>query len=60
MSFTVSETGKVTDVKALRGPDRKLNDEAVRVISSSPEWIPAYKDGKPIAIRLIIPVTFSK
>ncbi len=61
VSFTVSETGKVTDVKALRGPDQKLSDEAVRVISSSPDWAPATnEDGKPVAIKLVIPVDFKK
>ena len=60
VSFTVSETGKIEDVKALSGSDRKLNDEAVRVISSSPDWAPATKDGKPVAIRMIIPVEFNK
>jgi len=60
VSFTVSESGKVMDVKALQGPDQKLNDEAVRVISSSPDWTPALKDGKPTAIRLVIPVNFQK
>ena len=60
VSFTISETGKVTDVKVLRGADQKLNDEAVRVISSSPDWTPALKDGKPIAIQMLIPVEFKK
>ena len=61
VSFTVSETGKVTNVKALRGPDQKLSDEAVRVISSSPDWAPATnEDGKPVAIKLVIPVDFKK
>ena len=60
VSFTISETGKVTDVKVLRGADQMLNDEAVRVISSSPNWTPALKDGKPIAIQMLIPVEFKK
>ena len=60
VSFTVSETGKVTDVKALTGPEEILNNEAVRVIASSPDWSPAIKDGKPVAIKLVIPVDFTK
>ena len=60
VSFTVSETGKVTDVKALTGPEEILNEEAVRVIASSPDWSPAIKDGKPVAIKLVIPVDFTK
>ena len=50
----------MTDVKVLRGADQMLNDEAVRVISSSPDWTPALKDGKPIAIQMLIPVEFKK
>ena len=60
VSFTVSETGKVINAKALRGPDQKLIDEAVRAISSSPDWSPALKDGKPVAIKMVIPVNFKK
>lgn len=60
VSFTVSETGKVMDVEAFKGPDRKLIDEAVRVIASSPDWAPGLKEGKPTAIKLTIPVNFSK
>ena len=60
VSFTVSETGKVINAKALRGPDQKLIDEAVRAISSSPDWSPALKDGKPVAIKMVIPVYFKK
>ena len=56
----LAESGKVMDVKAIQGPDSKLNDEAVRVIASSTDWAPVLKDGKPVAIKLVLPVDFMK
>ena len=58
ISFTVSETGKVSDVKVLRGADPLLDKEAVRVVESSPEWTPGMKDGKPVPVTYTFPVIF--
>ena len=58
MSFTVSETGKVTDVKVLRGVHKDLDNEAVRVVSSSPDWTPGTVGGKAVAIKYTFPVLF--
>ena len=58
LTFTVSETGKVTDVKVLRGVHEDLDNEAIRVVSSSPDWTPGLKDGKPVAIKYTFPVIF--
>ena len=58
LSFVVSETGKVTDVKVLRGVHEDLDKEAVRVVSSSPDWTPGQKDGKTVAVTYTFPVIF--
>ena len=58
MSFTVSETGQVTDVKVLRGVHKDLDNEAVRVVSSSPDWTPGEKDGKKVPVTYTFPVIF--
>ena len=58
LSFTVSETGKVTDVKVLRGVHKDLDNEALRVVSSSPDWTPGIADGKAVAIKYTFPVLF--
>ena len=43
-------------------PDEKyiqmLKDEAIRVVSLSPDWTPGKKDGKPVAVRYTFPITF--
>ena len=58
LSFTISADGKVCDIKVVRGVDPIIDNEAVRVLESSPEWTPGYKDGKPIPIQFIFPVIF--
>ena len=58
LCFTVTETGKVSDVKVLKGADPILDKEAVRVVESSPEWTPAMKDGKPVPVTYTFPVIF--
>ena len=60
VSFTISETGKVTDAKVLRGIDSKLDDEALRVINTSPDWTPGTENGKPVPVRMVIPVDFKR
>ena len=58
LTFTVTETGKVTDVKILRGVHEDLDKEALRVVSSSPDWTPGMKNGKPVPITFTFPVIF--
>ena len=59
LSFIVNETGKVSDVKVLRGVHEDLDKEAVRVVSSSPDWTPGQKDGKAVPVKYTFPVIFS-
>ena len=58
LSFIITDTGKLTDVKVLRGVNADLDKEAVRVVSSSPDWTPGTVDGKPVAINYTFPVIF--
>ena len=58
ISFTVSQSGKVTDVKVLRGVHEDLDNEAVRVVSSSPDWKPGFQNGKAVAVTYVFPVIF--
>ena len=58
LSFTITATGKLIDVKVLRGANEELDKEAVRVVSSSPDWTPGAVDGKPVAVSYTFPVIF--
>jgi TonB family protein len=58
VSFIVDSTGRVTDPKIISGIDSLLNREALRVVSSSPLWVPGIKNGQPVKTTYTIPVKF--
>jgi Ca-activated chloride channel family protein len=57
--FTVDETGKITDVKIVRGVDPELDNEVIRVLKSSPLWEPAKQSGNAVKQNFTIPVEFT-
>lgn len=56
--FVVSTTGKVTDIKVLRGVHPALDKEAVRVISELPDFSPGMQRGKPVKVQYSVPINF--
>ena len=58
VGFTVDSTGRVTDPEIISGIDSLLNNEALRVVSSSPQWVPGIKNGQPVNTTYTIPVKF--
>lgn len=48
MNFTIDEEGRVTNIDVKKSPHPSLEREAVRVVSRSPLWQPALRDGKPV------------
>jgi TonB family protein len=62
VDFVIDEKGKVKDVKVLKGVHPSLDDEAVKVVSASPDWKPARVRGKkvPCAISLYVEFRLKK
>jgi protein TonB len=58
IEFCVNSKGEVVDIKFLRSLDPAIDEEAMRVISSSPLWTPARQGGRPVKQRFTIPVVF--
>ena len=59
LSFMVDTGGAIRDISVLRGVDPDLDREAIRVISSSPNWTPGKnKDGEAVNVRIQFPVVF--
>ena len=57
--FVFADHGEMTDVRVLRGADPLLDAEAVRVVSSSPAWVPGKnKDGEYVPVTYTFPVIF--
>jgi periplasmic protein TonB len=48
--FEIDTTGSISRVKLMRGICACLNKEAIRVVSSMPDWKPAMNKGKHIKV----------
>ena len=58
VQFVVDSTGTVTQPSILKSVGSGCDEEALRVISSMPKWIPGRQDGKAVAVRMKVPMTF--
>ena len=58
VGFVVDKSGSVTNVKLLRGVDKYLDSEAIRVVKSMPKFSPGRQRGKPVKVQYNIPITF--
>ena len=58
VEFIVEKDGSVTNVRAVRGNDQYLEDEAVRVIAASPKWKPGVFGGEKVRVKYSVPVEF--
>ncbi len=56
--FVVDEKGQITQPEILRGVDPSLDDEVIRIVSSSPIWSPGLQKGIPVKVRFSITVNF--
>ncbi|MDP4268848.1 MAG: energy transducer TonB [Bacteroidota bacterium] len=56
--FTVEKSGKISDIKLLRGIEKDYDNEALRIIKLMPDWIPGKKNGKPVNVKTIVPIRF--
>ena len=57
--FVVSKEGEIRDVKVIKSVHPYLDAEAVRVVRSMPDWKPGSQSGKPVDVRMVVPVMFS-
>ncbi|MCD4697540.1 MAG: TonB family protein [Bacteroidales bacterium] len=58
ITFVIEKDGKVTNAKVLRGIGGGCDEEALKVISSMPDWIPGIQRGKAVRVQFNMPVYF--
>jgi len=56
IQFVVNKQGKVENAKILRGLEPDIDTEALRVVGSSPDWIPGKHNGKVVNVAVTIPI----
>jgi len=59
VSFIVDKTGSVTNAKIVRGVDKNLDAEALRVVKSLPKYKPGKQRGKTVRVMFTIPINFT-
>lgn len=58
VQFVIEPDGKVSMVRIAKGVEPSLDQEALRVIRSSPKWEPGIQDGKQVRVRYTFPIEF--
>ena len=56
--FVINTDGTVQDVEVLRGIGGGCDEEAVKVVNSSPTWNPGMQKGKAVRTRMRLPIRF--
>ena len=59
VSFVVTKTGQVTEVGVAKSLDKQCDDAAVAAVAQLPAWNPGINQGKPVNVRLVLPITFA-
>lgn len=60
VSFIVEPNGSLTNIVILKGLGYGCDEEAMRLVSIMPQWIPATVNNKPVRSRFRIPIRFGK
>lgn len=58
VSFMVEKTGKVLNSKIKKSVHADLDAEALRVVTSMPDWNPGEKNGKTVNCEMVLPINF--
>lgn len=59
LMFTVTSAGEVKDISVLTSVHPSLDNESVRVLQSTPKWIPATKYGQAVSARYLMPINYA-
>lgn len=56
--FIIAEDGGISNVEVFKGIGYDCDEEAVRVLKSSPNWIPGKQRGRNVKVSIMVPLTF--
>ena len=60
LSFVVEKDGSLSDIQTVgKMLGYGTDEEAMRVLTTSPKWNPGSINGKPVAVKYHIPITFA-
>lgn len=56
--FVIDVDGSIIDAKIVKGVHKKLDNEALRIVSKMPKWKPGLFEGKYVKTEFVLPVNF--
>lgn len=58
VKFVVNRDGSIEHVSIRKGVSEAIDNEAMRVVKSMPNWNPGKQDGKPVRVYFTLPIAF--
>jgi TonB family protein len=58
VGFTVDNAGSIYAVNIAKGLEESCNNEAMRIVKAMPKWKPGTQNGKPVAVKYNLPISF--
>lgn len=59
LSFIIERSGELSHIKIVRGIGSGCDEEAVRVLSRSPQWEPGIQNNQKVRVAYTLPINFS-
>jgi len=59
VSFVIEKNGMLSDIQVVRKLGDGTDEEAIRVLKSSPKWLPGIQNGHEVRVKYNIPINFS-
>jgi len=58
VKFVIQKDGSIDEISVLRGVNKDLDKEAMRIVTKIPNIIPAQVDGDNVKVSTMLPITF--
>jgi len=59
VQFNISNAGKISNARIFRGLGQAFDEEAIRIVSVMPDWLPGKQNGRAVSVSYLIPVKFN-
>jgi TonB family protein len=59
LSFIVDENGNIIRTEVIKSADPLLDQAAIDLLIKSPKWQPGLNNGKPVKVKMALPVSFA-
>lgn len=59
VAFVIETDGSITNARILQGVCESIDQEALRLVNSMPNWIPGLYRGQTVRVEYVLPLNFS-